>query len=272
LLMQFESLGGGGHGCEFGIFQRHFGAEPLSLLRWADVYQEQLSQALETEFAGVGDPEFTNIFVPANNSNPEYWTTDTRYHMAMRSFVLAADVPLDRMREQVTKRFRYLSRKLIEDLRSASKVFVYKNMKRNLMDTELRRLHAACRQYGENTLFYIRYEDAAHPCGTVTMERDGLMIGYIDHFSHTPDTDKYIEPANDSLLTLCKNAYALWRSAESTTIGAPYPGVDLSDVNEDQHRSQHVSFSRKNSLIRQSGFAQISRQITRMWRSRISSE
>ena len=42
IVTQFESLGGTGHGCEFGLFQRHFGAEPLGLLRWADLSPELL--------------------------------------------------------------------------------------------------------------------------------------------------------------------------------------------------------------------------------------
>src|SRR5436309_528289 len=37
LALQFESLGGTGHGCEFGVFQRSLGVEPLGLLRWADL-------------------------------------------------------------------------------------------------------------------------------------------------------------------------------------------------------------------------------------------
>jgi tetratricopeptide (TPR) repeat protein len=211
LVMQFESLGGGGHGCEFGFFQRHFGAEPLGLLRWADIFQDHLSTVLETEFAGVGDPEFTNIFVPENST--EYWTTDTRYHMVVQSSVPVGDVPLDRMRQQVTKRFKYLSRKLADDLRSGTKIFVYKNMKRNLTDAELRRLHAACRRYGDNTLLYIRYEDAGHPSGTVVAADDGLLIGYIDHFSHTPDTDEYVGTATDALLLICRRAHSLWQEA-----------------------------------------------------------
>lgn len=215
LVMAFESLGGGGHGCEFGIFQRHFGAEPLGLLRWADIYQDQLSLALETEFAGVGEPEFTTVFVPPSSGRAEYWTTDTRYHMAMRCFVYVDEVPVNVMIRRVTKRMRYLREKLIEDLRSASKIFVYKNMKRNLTPTELQRLYAACRRYGECTLFYIRYADADHPNGLVCLPRPGLIIGYIDHFSHSPETDQLIAPAHDSLIRLCRRAYTIW-SADTT--------------------------------------------------------
>jgi len=214
LVAAFESLGGTGHGCEFGIFQRHFGAEPLGLLRWADLHQDQLARALETEFAGVGEPEFTKVFVPSTSARPEYWTTDTRYHMAMRCFVLVEDVPLDRMTRQVTKRLKFLRTKLIDDLREASKIFVYKNMKRNLTEAELTRLHAACRRYGDNTLLYIQYEDAAHPSGTVEQKAEGLMVGYIDHFSHTPDTDQFIGPATQELLKICRVAYDLFHSKD----------------------------------------------------------
>jgi tetratricopeptide (TPR) repeat protein len=212
LVAAFESLGGTGHGCEFGIFQRHFGAEPLGLLRWADLTQDQLAAALETEFAGVGEPDFTRVFVPASSPRPEYWTTDTRYHMAMRCFVLVEDVPLDRMTRQVTKRLKFLRNKLIDDLREGSKILVYKNMKRNLTEAELRRLHAACRRYGDNTLLYIQYEDTEHPSGTVEYRSEGLLVGYIDHFSHTPDSDQYIGPATGELLRICRAAYGLFHA------------------------------------------------------------
>jgi tetratricopeptide (TPR) repeat protein len=210
LVMNFESLGGGGHGCEFGIFQRSVGAEPLGLLRWADIFQEQLTTALQTEFAGVGEPEFTRIFVPPTEDRGQYWTTDTRYHMAMGSFVYADQVPMDRMSKLIHQRMRFLRAKLIDDLHTGAKIFVYKNMKKTLTDAELTRLHAAVRRYADTTLFYIRYEDAEHPNGMVEWSGPGLLIGYIDHFSHTPDTDVLIGRADGQFLTLCRNAYALW--------------------------------------------------------------
>jgi hypothetical protein len=155
--------------------------------------------------------------VPASSGRPEYWTTDKRYHMAMRTFVHTDEVPFDRMTRQVTKRLGYLRRKLIDDLRDGSKIFVYKNMKRNLTEAELDRLHRAVRAYGKNVLLYIRYEDPEHPNQTVHIDRPGLLVGYIDHFSHTPDTDQYIGAANDSLLAICQHACTLrgdaWREA-----------------------------------------------------------
>jgi hypothetical protein len=210
LVMGFESLGGCGHGCEFGIFQRHFGAEPLGLLRWADLAPDLLSRALENEFAKVADPDMINLFISDGNGRPEYWMTHKLYHMAMRCFVYPDEVPRDRMARQLTTRLRYLRDKLIEDLRGTPKIFVFKNMKRNLTDDELDRLYQACRWYGENTLLYVRYEDAAHPNGTVRVDRPGLMIGYIDHFSHHADTDEFLGNAHDSWLTLCRRAHQIY--------------------------------------------------------------
>jgi predicted Zn-dependent protease len=219
LVLNFESLGGGGHGCEFGTFQRSLGAEPLGLLRWADIWPQHIITALDTDLNGVGEPEFTRVSVPNHpRERPEYWTTDTRYHMAMRSFVMVEDMSLERMTRMLTQRQRFLRRKLLEDLRDGSKIFVYKCLTENLSGSGLARLLAAVRRHGDNTLFYIRYEDADHPNGTVELGGIGLLIGYIDHFSHDPVTDKMLGLPVEQFLTLCRRAYALWRQGLTQTI------------------------------------------------------
>jgi hypothetical protein len=210
LVMRFESLGGSGHGCEFGIFQRELGAEPLGLLRWADLGQDHLAAALEAEFDGVGESENTELFVPPTSKPPEYWTKDRRYWMAMRTFVPADDLPEEKRRERVCRRLQFLKRKLIEDLRSGDKVFVFKVIKRNLLSAELDRIHRAMRRYGDNTLLYVRYEDAEHPNGTVEIAKPGLMIGYIDHFCFSPDNVNLGMPIH-SWLRLCTKVHELWR-------------------------------------------------------------
>jgi tetratricopeptide (TPR) repeat protein len=209
IVLNFESLGGGGHGCEFGIFQRHMGAEPLGLLRWTDIYQAELATILETAFDGVGDPEFTEIFVPPGRDRSEYWTRDRRYHMAMRSFTLVDDVPLDRFTRQVGARFKFLRRKLIDDMTQSSKIFVYKNMKKTLTDAELMRIFDALQKYGQNVLLYIQLSDEQNPPGSVRYDRHRLMRGYVSHFSHSADRDEYLGGADEEFLTICRNALRL---------------------------------------------------------------
>jgi hypothetical protein len=206
--MDFESLGGSGHGCEFGVFQREFGAEPLGLLRWADLAPHLLAEALEREFEGVGLAENTVLFVPSGD-RPEYWTRDSRYWMAMRTFVAADAVPEEQMREQVSRRLQFLRDKLMGDLQTGEKIFVFKVIERNLTDEEIGRLHATMRRYGDNTLLYVRYEDEEHPNGTVEVAADGLMIGYIDRFAFSK-TDENLGPATESWTAVCKAAHSLW--------------------------------------------------------------
>lgn len=221
VVMKFESLGGTGHGCEFGLFQRKYGGEPLGLLRWADLGHELLTTALVNRFDGVGAPEFTEVFVPENSE--EWWTSDKRYWMAMRSFVRTDQVTYEQMRAQVTKRQGFLRRKLIADLEEGAKTFAYKNMIRNLSSGELRLLYEAVRGYGRNVLLYVRFADAAHPHGTVVPAAPGLLVGHIAHFGFSPE-DKYIAPSEPLFLEVCRNAAAmreagLAREDEDTPLG-----------------------------------------------------
>jgi tetratricopeptide (TPR) repeat protein len=79
LMMDFESLGGMLHGCEFGTVQREFGAEPLGLLRWSDIGPYQLVTALKRASPGSELPENTELFLADNAGRREYITKDTRF-------------------------------------------------------------------------------------------------------------------------------------------------------------------------------------------------
>jgi hypothetical protein len=214
LVMQFESLGGRGLGCEFGIFQRDCGAEPLGLLRWADMPYEGLLLALRSRFAGVGSDEFTELFVSTvTGGRGEYCTRDRRDMMFMRAFVYEDQAPFDKMKVSAFNRLRFLTRKLIEDLEEGSKIFVFRLTNRDLTSPEIDDLHVAMRSYGTNTLLYVRYEDAAHPNGTVEVVKPGLMIGYMDRFKISRTDQLSAAPPTASWIAVCRTAYALWRSA-----------------------------------------------------------
>ena len=81
--MGFESLG---ENCELGFVQRHFGAEPIGLLRWAGISLDKLRHGLATAFDRVGTEAMTEMHV--NPSNQEYFTTDKVYGLNMHTFIL----------------------------------------------------------------------------------------------------------------------------------------------------------------------------------------
>ena len=199
LLLDFESLGAHWFGCEFGLFQRDCGAEPLHLMRWAEISPGQLVAALDCEFDGVGLPENTEmIVVKGGAAQGEYESRDRRFGMRMHTFVRSDEMPHDQMHRLACKRLQFLRTHLLNDLRDGSKIFVYKNALCNLTDGELRKLHVAVRRYGNNMLLYVQYADELHPNGTVEFVSPGLMIGYIDRFAISPDGEMGA-PATDSV-------------------------------------------------------------------------
>jgi tetratricopeptide (TPR) repeat protein len=211
LALKFESLGGNGLGCEFGLVQRAMGAEPLGLLRWADIDTGGLIDALESSFEGVGEPGQTELET-VGGALDEYVSMDRRYGFRLHTYVPSGQVTPERMLTQTCRRLSFLKQKLLDDLRRADKILVYKNARHPLSDQELERLRLAIRGYGANTLLYVRYQDEAHRFPSVTAPAPGLLIGHIDTMGLTPDGMPMPIPFN-SWMALASNAYALWKAA-----------------------------------------------------------
>ena len=199
LLLGFESIG---DTCEFGIVQRRFGAEPISLLRWSSTPAHHLITALNTQFAGVGEDAFTLIKV----INGEYTSRDSRYHMFNHSFTNENTQPLEQFKKLYLRRMQYLRRKLLEDLADTGKIFVYKTV-HGLNDDTARAIYEAIKRYGGNqALMCVELEDAANPRGTLRQVEPGLFMGYIDRFSTVDiNVDVWVE--------LCQKARAAWDAA-----------------------------------------------------------
>ncbi len=173
---QFESLGGQVGGCEFGFVQRHFGAEPLSLLRWANIGPDGLAHGLRTRFAQLGTAESTDVGVRrVSADHREYFVEDKSYGYWAHSFVNEDAMPLDRMREQSLRRLRYLRDKLLEDLAAGEKIFVYKAAA-SAGDDSLRALFEALRGCGGRTLLCALAADQAHPAGPLEMVTPGFFL------------------------------------------------------------------------------------------------
>jgi len=196
LLMGFESIG---DTCEFGVVQRRFGAEPVSLLRWTSTPPDLLTAALDADFAGVGEPEHTII----EDTRGEYTTADRRYHMTSHTFTSSSSEPLEVFARRQFRRMGFLRRKFIDDLKAARKILVYK-CEAGLSDTEIAALDAALRRYSARTkLLCVRIADAAHAAGTLEPVAPGLLVGYIDKFSNA-------DPSFEIWLDLCQRAAAIF--------------------------------------------------------------
>jgi tetratricopeptide (TPR) repeat protein len=176
LLMQFESLG---DTCEFGMVQRQFGAEPMGLLRWASIPTSRLIAALDNRFDGVGEPD--NSLIDAYRG--EYVTWDKRYLIHSHTFTPDTAEPLSSFTQGQLRRMRYLRRKLLEDLESGQKIFVYKS-DQGLSEQDARAIHASMRRYNPRAvLLCVMLSGELHSPGAAESLDEGLFIGYIDRFS-----------------------------------------------------------------------------------------
>jgi tetratricopeptide (TPR) repeat protein len=174
LALQFESLG---DACDFGIVQRRLGAEPIGLFRFAAISPENLIALLDERFERLGNPDFTELSLAAGD---EYMLRDTRGLYHMHSFTRSHTVDAAKFLQQQVRRIGYLKAKLIEDLESGSKIFVYKSSPKYIEDSTAQQLHAALQRFGRNRLLVIRKAHAQHPAGSMEMIGPGLMAGYIE--------------------------------------------------------------------------------------------
>jgi tetratricopeptide (TPR) repeat protein len=182
VLLGCESLGATSAGCEFGLVQRRFGAEPFGMFRWALIAIDRLTYALRNQFAEVGSDETTELAIRRESaSHQEYYVVDKKVGYLTHTFVKVEDSPEDRMLKQSIRRVRFLKAKLIEDLHAAEKIFIYKYaLKFDL--SLLREMFAAVRSYGNGTVLCMTLADAAHPKGTIEMIEPGLFVGRTGFF------------------------------------------------------------------------------------------
>jgi len=217
LMMAFESLGSG---CEFGDVQRRFGAEPLGLLRWAAVSPGDLAAAIRTGFDGIGSPEAKELTIRDTGEREVYWLHDRRLGIEMHTFVTADLVSPEQMLAESCRRLERLGRKLLDDLRSGEKIFVYKLEERNITDEEGAELHRALRGHGNAALLCVRRSDDAHPPGLLETPSPGLMIGYLERFAEPQPNGRLDVPA-EAWAGLCRDARDLMSARPASGVFEP---------------------------------------------------
>jgi tetratricopeptide (TPR) repeat protein len=171
LMLRFQSFG---VDTEFALIQRYFGADPVSLLRWAEIPTIKLAAALDSNFDGVGEPDTIELKLAS-----DFKVRDRRYGFASHTWVKENQTDYETFLAQQCQRLQYLRRNLLEDIKDGDKILVYKNAEPESVD-QLMRLHRAIRKLGPATLLYVRKSDSQHKHTTVEALTDGLLVGYLD--------------------------------------------------------------------------------------------
>ena len=216
LLLGFESIGAD---CEFGSVQRRYGAEPLGLLRWTDTDIPSLMAATTAQFDGIGDPAHTELTVGPLG---EIYIRDTRWHLAMHTFLSETEVSLAALLPKMCKRTAYLRDKFIEDLRGGEKTLVFKS--ENVDVSQLVALHDAFVAFGPVRLLHVRLASGgqdfgADEQGNVRAIRPGLFVGRISRVSQLANL------AYDEWVAICRATERLRLGCE-----APASGEELSSA------------------------------------------
>ncbi len=197
LLLGFESVGSD---CEFGMVQRRYGAEPLGLLRWNYVAYESLMAALAAGFAGMGDPEHTELW---KGGVDEYFVQDKRWGLAMHTFLSSTQVDEAVFLPKMQRRVAYLKDKLLDDVKSGEKTIVFKTNDVSL--DQIKALHQSFCQLGPVRLLWVRSKDVAGPdeaaAGDVREIGDGLYAGVVDRMGAAKG---YWDIAFDDWVSICR--------------------------------------------------------------------
>jgi capsular polysaccharide biosynthesis protein len=206
LVARFESLG---DNCEFGLVQRWAGAEPLGLLRFAglpgDSRLEDLVAGIECGFDGLGEPDSIEITIGGRpgDGDREYLIRESRYQLFYHTFLRPTDMAEAGLRKSEATRLRFLRRKLLADLASAEKIFIWK-CNDPVEPPRIERLFAALRRYGPITLLWVCAEDhAPGRVGSVEQLAPGLLRGVIDRFAPYDDMNRI---SHDTWYAICANA------------------------------------------------------------------
>ncbi len=221
VMRQFESLG---DTCEFGFVQRHFGIEPISLLRWAGAPLPGLVQALQARFAGLYRREDLMVIDGGSVLDMKY---DLRFHAGpyaqdggsgRRAARWDAEALAAHAREQ--RHIGFLLRTTLDTLAGRSKIFVYKT-NAGVTAEEALQLKAALDLYGFQRLLCVMPPGSGEVAGQARLVAAGVKLAGISRFApYTCQDDVDAE----CWLSVCRSALGEGWGDEA----AVAPGPDAS--------------------------------------------
>lgn len=190
VLDQFESLG---DNCEFGFVQRHYGREPLGLLRWAGSSAEGLTRALQARFTDLYRLEDLEPFTINLVRDVKY---DIRLHTYLPinpapdklRFALRDDL-LRAAHAKELQHVQYLVDKFLDALEDGDKIYVFK-INDGVSLQQMRALHRALSSSRPQKLLVVVHATTEYPDSVVRLIENGLKVAGIYRladYGHTED-------------------------------------------------------------------------------------
>ena len=172
----FESIGAN---CEFGVFQRFCGIEPLGLFRYSATTMASLDRLLTTNLSGFLGPDDLTITIQPQDR--EYITMSKGYaDFNAHTLIDEHDMSLEVVTAQQLRKFGYLVEKFRRDLEEGAKIYLRVGEER-IEDIEM--LQARLAAHGDNTLLWVNA--SGDPARRGVVERIGprILHGTIAHYA-----------------------------------------------------------------------------------------
>jgi tetratricopeptide (TPR) repeat protein len=198
LMLGFESLG---QNCEFGLVQRHFGAEPLSLLRWTTTKPDVLVRGLERRFAEFGESVELDLHKPEIMVNER--SLNIRFHTFMQQ---NPGLDLEKFRVRQIRHLKYMAELFLERLAAGDRIYVYK-IDEGCPSAQYEAIYEALNVYGPSTLVVVNRSDGDHPAGSAQRLHDRLYMGFVGRFGL--DGSTFWNIAFDDWVRMCRAVVAL---------------------------------------------------------------
>ncbi len=213
LAVVFEPLG---VNCEFGMFQRRCGVEPLGLLRFAGLTYIDLLRGLEAGFAGLDD--VATLRCVKERAEWDWMVSSTRYGFQYHSFMRDAAIEPAVLLAGQSRVLRFRQQKLLDLLASGEKLFVVQ-APQGLTTAQVLPLARILRGYGPGALLFAT-DRTERPAGSVEVVGPGLFLGSMAGIQRVAGDqevagrDNWLSDAGmTAWVSICAHAYRLWRES-----------------------------------------------------------
>ncbi|MGI4800452.1 MAG: hypothetical protein ACRYG8_41775 [Janthinobacterium lividum] len=172
-----------------------------------------MSSAIENDFDGIGDPDDMILQVAYSK---EWLATSRRYGFEFHTEHMAPAFDEAQVRAKMSVHFKFLARKLREEMEDGEKLFFYRPEHACEAGEQGERLASAVRRFGSSALVWVSISEDPARVGTVEWTIPGvLMTAYLDRYGAI---NYAIHASYDVWLKVVVRALELFDAARAPTV------------------------------------------------------